>query len=193
MTIKEELMEYLKDNYLPMPENIVIGQEFCMCYKNDEDGKPCNAIIELGNPDSNISVYNAWHVEHLEALGLRKDIDINVDYADFALSFLHELGHVATLDSLSTQEMKESLLIQFCCALSTETRKLEKWEKTLKFELYDQIEHDNAFAYWYSPTERIAQEWVVNILNLFPKMLNDLIDIFDRHYIELFDDEMFVD
>ena len=189
MTIKEELMEYLKDNYLPMPKDIVIGQEFCMCYENDKDGKPYNAIIELGDPDFNIGIYNVWHVEHLEALGLRKDIDTNVDYADFALSFLHELGHVATLNSLSAQEKKESLLIQFCCALSTETRKIEKWKKTLRFEPYDQIEHDSAFAYWYSPTERIAQEWVVNILNLFPKMLNDLIDIFDRHYIELFNEE----
>lgn len=25
MTIKEELMKYLKDNYLPMPKDIVIG------------------------------------------------------------------------------------------------------------------------------------------------------------------------
>lgn len=189
MTIKEELMEYLKDNYLPIPKDIKIGEEFCMTYEDDEDGKPCNVVIELGNPDYNIAVYNVWHAEHLEALGLRKDIDTNEFYADFALSFLHELGHVATLGSLSAQEIKESQLIQVCCALSNSNRRARLLQRSMfamDYNGYNQLEHDNAFAYWYSPTERIAQEWVVNMLNLFPRMLDDLIDIFDRHYDELF-------
>ena len=177
-------MEYLKDNYLPTPNDIIVGQEFCMSYNNDEE-QINETVIELGDPANSSSMYNSWFIEHLEVLGLRKDIDTDSTFADLALSFLHELGHVATLGSLSAQERKESRLLQICCAFAFQEKITKVMDKIFSSE-YNQVIHNNAFAYWYSPTERLAQEWVVNMLNLFPKMLDDLTDIFDRHYDELF-------
>lgn len=169
-----ELKKYLKENYLPEPEKIFISDDFYVSYDYDESGEVVDMVLAINCV--NQSDYDEWHIEHLKTIGLRKEFEYETlaPYDSLAFAFLHEVGHVATLPNLTEEEITYSEVLQQCCQLSFQKKVFNGpfnpcFEKTL------------AFAYWNTPVERLAQEWIVNMVNLFPKMIKDLAAIFQEH------------
>ena len=174
-----ELKKYLKENYLPEPEKIFISDDFYVLHNYDELGKVIDIILAISGIEQN-SDYNEWFLEHLKTIGLRKEFEYKnlTPYDNLAFAFLHEVGHVATLPDLNEDEITHSKVLQACCQFSFEQRVFSGHFDAL-------FDKSPAFAYWNTPVERLAQEWVVNMVNLFPKMIKDLATIFQEHIEEL--------
>lgn len=168
----EQLKKYLHDNYLPEPENIYEDCEFSCRHDYDEQNRPCGFDVTI-TFDYDDMVDTAMR-KHLVALGL-KIAHEDYLYFDMIIAFLHELGHVATLPHLYEEELTENKILTSMLELALDTKMTLK--NLLTRESVVAIQN-SCIAYWNTPVERAANEWVVNILNLFPSIVDDLEMIF---------------
>lgn len=168
----EQLKKYLHDNYLPEPEDIYEDHEFSCRHDYDEQHRPCgfDITITLEHDD----IVDAAMRKYLVDLGLKINHE-DYYYFGMVVSFLHEIGHVATLPHLYEEELNENKILTSMLEIALNNK------MTLKSLLFGEdvaIIKNSCIAYWNTPVERAANEWVVNILNLFPSIMDDLEMIF---------------
>lgn len=171
----ERLKKYLHDNYLPEPEEIYEDCEFSCRHNYDEQHRPYDFGVTITFEYDDI--VDAVMREHLANLGL-KIAHENYLYFDMIIAFLHEIGHVATLPHMYEEELDESQVLTAMLGLALDTK------MTLKSLLIGEnvaALRNSCIAYWNLPVEKAANEWVVNILNLFPSIVDDLEMIFSMY------------
>jgi hypothetical protein len=142
----------------------------------------------FGNEDENDFIYRITYTleddpwtdypffQHLKSLGLDESYDDKKDSAlMWAFSCLHELGHIATLQHFTPEERRESFtLVQIVNIAYTEQVHSQDF-KDFDSDIYNR----SAFAYWNTPTEKIAQEYVVKIANSRPDIVDGLMNIYE--------------
>lgn len=125
----------------------------CTCEFGDElKYEPSDLCIVIEKKyDSSI---DEFFVSYLTNLGLEKKVDAIV------LSILHELGHHYTCNQFTEFEWR-----------------IDNLRKDTQIYLGDKKDPSNEeilFGYWDCPTERCAQEWVVNTCRECPEFVEEL-------------------
>lgn len=164
----ETKIEWYVNNYIvpKTPLRIVKGEEFCMEKYRDE-----TPIVTFTlEPDSDVE--NKIFYKFLSSNGLNKSYDelFSLELI-FALSLLHEIAHVITLDNFSkTDRIMSSTIIQSLEIL------FERYETSNR--VTNDLLAKMSFDYWNVPTEKAAQDFVVKFANEHPLVVYDLMNFY---------------
>jgi len=144
MTITKEttkvMREWLKVN------DFDCGCRLGTCFEYD----PCDYIITVQKNYK--EDYDTDLMEVFRTLGMTTNFDI------ITLSFLHELGHFATLDTMTEKAYAKDIFIR---------------ESVIA---YIEDDHDRNITYWNLKSEKMANEWVVDFCETYPEIVQDLED-----------------
>lgn len=159
----EKFMQYLYDNYLPMPEEINWTKEFAVYHDFDEKtGRPCDFCLNL-SINCVDDIVDAAMRKAFRDMGLKEKYE-DVVNLDWIFGLLHELAHIATLPQMTQEELTISKILIDILDLGKVS------DKNATTQDY----FDACLAYWNTPVEHAANEWVVNILNIFPNIVYDI-------------------
>lgn len=158
-----KFMLYLYDNYLPTPEGINWGEEFAVRHDfEEESGRPCNFCLYLSTYGSDKLVDEAMRKLYKD-MGL-KDKYEDVENRDWIFGLMHELGHVATLSQMDQASLSSSKFLISCLNFSESANENPNPEAYMR----------TCIAYWNTPVEKAANQWAVDIMNIFPNLVRDI-------------------
>lgn len=158
----EKIKEFLLAKSLPIPDEFLFEYDkgFSVFYDIDEEGCVYNFELNIDKLYSKITDVDEALFSFFKVLGLKTNIS-NIPYAGWICGLLHELGHIATLPYFSSQDRFENQFLVGCLELGYITEKYI----------------DTCFAYWSTPIEKAANEWVVNLLNIEPTIIEKISNI----------------
>ena len=164
----ETKIEWYVNNYIApkTPLRIVRGIEFCM-EKYKEEAPIVSFTLK---PDGDVE--NKVFYKFLSSNGLDESYDelFSLELI-FALSLLHEIGHVITFNNFSNSDrIMSSTLIQSLEIL------FERYKTDNKVN--DDLLAKMLFDYWNVPTEKAAQDFVVKFANEHPLVVYDLMNFY---------------
>lgn len=158
----EKIKEFLLAEGLPIPDKFLFKYDdgFSVFYNINEKDCACNFKLNISelyfeNKDEDKALFSFF-----ETLGLKINIS-NIPYAGWICGLLHELGHIATLPHFSSQDRFENRFLVGC----------------LELDYIEEKYIDTCFAYWSTPLEKAANEWVVNLLNAEPTIVEKISNI----------------
>lgn len=158
----EKIKEFLLAESLPIPDEFIFEYDegFSVFYNIDEEGRIYNFKLNVDKLYSKSTNEDEILFSFLDILGLKINIS-NIPYAGWICGLLHELGHIATLPHFSSQDRCENRFLVGC----------------LELGYIEEKYIDMCFAYWSTPLEKAANEWVVNLLNAEPTIVEKISNI----------------
>lgn len=168
----KDLEEYVYNNLCDEFIEFEEDNEFCVETYEEEDGLHHVISYTLeAEPWVDYPFY-----QYLKSIGLKDEYDEKRNPAlMWAFSLLHELGHVLTLNNFTQEEITESFALVQIVNMAYSEKIHSKDFKDFSPEMYQ----NSAFAYWNTPTEKIAQEYVVKIANSRPDIIEGLLNIYE--------------
>ena len=168
----KDLEEYVYNNLCTEFIEFEEGDEFCMEVYNI-DGET-HFLITYTLEDDPWTDYPFF--QYLKSIGLDESYDEKRNSALlWAFSCIHEISHILTYDYFTPEERRESFaLVQIVNIAYTEQVHSQDF-KDFDHNIYNR----SAFAYWNTPTEKAAQEYVVKIANSRPDIIDGIMNIYE--------------